>query len=496
MKVIAGPRTDFERTRGAPPPKPRNHAALLKALEAAAHARAPSVRLFAATELNEVDGPADVIEQLLVALFGDRDRAVRVAAVTSYAKRVEKKNAPAEPLEAVMHQGARDTLLPAAEGLAGRGVAASFRALLLVARAGEPGDRERALIALGTLGDKRALAELEEIAGGGTEEAPAELPMQAAALEALGRMWKKLEAEEQREGVRDRIESTVGSQVPEKAVAALRALRFMGGERARSRLEGALLEGSSSEEERRVAAKLLGEIGDAASENALARALRDDDADVRWNAQNALMKIFPNERTRVEFHAVESSYEDVSGPAASFLADEGDAALLLAKLGALRNANLSERIRFGLVRRESVPTADIVKLLASDATSARSDAAWLAGARRAPDADRAALAKALVDAARKAKTKFEETKKKGDDTDEEADAWAHAAWAVRNVDVTVFQAEAKKLATSSDVPTAVRIEAALACVGDTHLKSALADPDLEVRVAAASALAGADPMAL
>jgi ParB family chromosome partitioning protein len=496
VQVIAGPRTDVERVRGAPLPKPRNHAALFKALEAASHARAPSVRLFAAQELDEVDGPADAIEALLVALFGDRDRAVRVAAVTSYARRVEKKKAPSEPLEAVMHQGARDTLLPAAEGLAGRGVAASFRALLLVARAGEAGDRERALIALGTLGDKRALAELEEIAGGGTEEAPAELPMQAAALEALGRMWKKLEAEEQREGVRDRIESTVGSQVPEKAVAALRALRWMGGERARSRLEGALLEGSSSEDERRMAAKLLGEICDAASEKALAQALRDDDADVRWNAQNALMKIFPNERTRVEFHAVESPYEDVSGPAASFLADEGDAALLLAKLGALRNASLSERIRFGLVRRESVPTADIVKLLAADATSARSDAAWLAGARQVPDADRAALAKALVDAARKAKTKFEETKKKGDDTDDEEDAWAHAAWAVRNVDVSAFQTDAKKLATSNDVPTAVRVEAALACVGDSHLKSALADPDLEVRTAAASAMAGADPIAL
>jgi ParB family chromosome partitioning protein len=496
VKVIAGPRTDGERQRGAPPPKPRNHAALLKALEAAAHARAPSVRLFAAQELDDVDGPADAIESLLVGLFADRDRGVRVAAVNSYGRRVEKKNAPPAPLEDVMHQGARDTLLPAAEGLAGRGVAASFRALLLVARAGEAGDRERALIALGTLGDKRALAELEEIAGGGTEEAPAELPMQAAALEALGRMWKKLEAEEQREGVRDRIESTVGSQVPEKAVAALRALRWMGGERARSRLEGALLEGSSSEEERKTAAKLLGEIGDAASENALARALRDDDADVRWNAQNALMKIFPNERTRVEFHAVESPYEDVSGPAASFLADEGDAALLLAKLGALRNASLSERIRFGLVRRESVPTADIVKLLAADATSARSDAAWLAGARKIPDADRASLSKALLDAARKAKTKFEETKKKGDDTDDESDAWAHAAWAARNVDASAFQAEAKKLATSSDVPTSVRVEAALACAGDTHLKAALADPDLEVRDAAASALAGADPMSL
>src|SRR4029077_16061563 len=42
-KGIARPPPDFERVRGAPLPKPRNHAALFKALEAASHARAPSV---------------------------------------------------------------------------------------------------------------------------------------------------------------------------------------------------------------------------------------------------------------------------------------------------------------------------------------------------------------------------------------------------------------------------------------------------------------------
>ncbi len=501
--AITGPRTDTKRERGAPLLKPRNHALLFRALEAASHARAPSVRLFAARELDDVQAsdaaPAQSIEALLTGLFADRDRDVRVAAVTSYARRVEKRNAPVAPLEDVMRAGARDTLLPAAEGLAGRGVAASFRALLLVARAGEAGDRERALLALGTLGDKRGLAELEVIASGGTEEAPAELPMQAAALEALGRIFTKLEAEDERERVRDRIESTVGVTIPEKAVAALRALRWMGGERARSRLEGALVESSSSEGERKVAAELLGEIGDVASENALGRALRDDDADVRFAAQSALMKLFPNERTRVEFLAVESSYSDVAGPAASFLADEGDAALLLAKLGALRNASLRQRIRFGLVRRATIPTSDIVKLLAATSVSARADAAWLVGARAAniADADRAALSKALLDASHKAQTGFADAKKKGDSSakDAEAEAWVRAAWAARSVSADAFHAEAKRLATS-DAPIEVRVEAALACVGDSHLRALMSDPNLDVRSAAASALAGTDVSAI
>ncbi len=500
--AIVGPRTDEKRERGAPPPKPRNHALLVRVVEATAHARAPDVRLFAARELDDVDNPpsASRVEALLVGLFTDRDSRVRVAAVSSYAKRVEKKKAPSAPLSEVMTAGARDTLLPAAEGLAHEGVAASFRPLLLVARAGEAGNRERALLALGTLGDKRALSELEVIASGGTEEAPAELTMQAAALEALGRIWNKLEGDEDRERVRDKVESSVGTQVAEMAVAALRALRWMGGERGRSRIEGALTESTSSEQERRVAAELLGELADASSESALGHALNDDDADVRFAAREALMKLFPKERTRVEFLAVASNYADMSGPAAAFLADEGDAALLLTKLGALSNSSLRQRIRFGLVRRAQVAAADLAKLLAMPSVSARADAAWLVGARVASlsEEDKQALAKPLVEAVRKAQAGYVDAKKKDDKTAlaAEQDAWVRAAWAARLVAQSAFHADAKKLAVAADVPQAVRVEAIFACTGDAQLKTCLGDPEIDVRTAAASALAGGDALSL
>ncbi len=495
--AIAGVRADAKPPRSGPAPKRRDAKIALRFLEPGVHAKAPDVRLLSARELDDVDDPT--ADSLAIAVFADRNVEVRNAAVHAYAKRVEKKGAKKEPLEEVMRASARDTLLPAAEGLAHVGVAAAFRALLLVARAGEAGERERALLALGTLGDSRALAELETIAAGGTEDAPAEPSMQSAALEALGRLLAKLKDDVDRERVRDRIESNVGAKVPEMAVAALRALRWIGGERARSRLEGTVVAADSSEEERRVAAECLGEIADAASEAALGRALGDDEEEVRWAAREALAKIFPSEQTRIEFLAVESEYGDMAGPAAAFLADQGDAALLLTKLGALKDHDLRERIRFGLARRKTVPTGDIAKLLAASAASARADAAWLAGARalETPPADAVVLGKALVEAASKAQTGFASAKKAGDDTAENAEsaAWIRAAWAARLLAPDAFHAAAKKLATSHDVPSDVRIQAALTLQGEASLKPLMSDSDLNLRFAAASSLAG-DALAL
>ena len=117
-------------------------------------------------------------------LFGDRDVSVRQAAVAGYARRVIDKGAPVSPLEAVLRLGERTLVLPAAEGVATKGLASALRPLLLVVRAGEPGERERALLALGTLGDARALEEAETVAAGGTAEEPVEPSMQAAATEA------------------------------------------------------------------------------------------------------------------------------------------------------------------------------------------------------------------------------------------------------------------------------------------------------------------------
>ena len=430
---ILGPRSDAKRERGAPPLRVRDAGLTRRLLEGAARSRYAEARSASAGELDDLVDP--VADEILSQLMVDRDPTVRVAAVAAYAKRVEKKGAATAPLEGVLRGGARDTMLSAAEGLASKGVTAALRPLLLFTRAGEGVERERALLGLGALGDKRALAELEVIALGGTEEAPAEVAMQAAAIEALGRLLAKLDAED-RERIRDRVESNVGTK--ETAVAAIRGLRWIGGERARARIEGALLEKSSATPEREAAAIALGDLADLGAEPALARALNDEDDDVRWAAREALSKLFPKDQTRVEFLAVESEHDDISEPAATFLANEGDPGRLLDKLAKLSRESLRQRIRFGLVRRQTLPTASLIKLLGEPAAAARGDAAWVVGARakQTVTSDSAALVPALIAAAKAAEKAHGAAALAGKipERDAELEAWVRALWAARELD--------------------------------------------------------------
>ena len=492
---ILGARSDLKPERGAPRPKRRDAALATRLLEGAASSRHADVRQAATTELDDLDDKR--ADALLAALIVDRDPSVRVAATSAYARRVEKKGADPTPLEGVLRGGARDTMLAAAEGLAFKGVTTALRPLLLFARAGEEGERERAVLGLGALGDKRALAELDTIALGGTEEAPAEVPMQAAAIEALGRLLAKLDPED-RDRVRDRVESSVGTKESAVAVAALRGLRWIGGERARARLEGALLEKSSSDDERSAAAIALGELGDKEAEPALAKALGDDDDDVRWAAREALDKLFPSDRTRVEFLAVESEHEDISEPAASFLANEGDAALLLRKLAKLSREALRQRIRFGLVRRDTLPAAELARLLEESEPAARADAAWVVGARGAvvDAASRKVLVPALVAAAQRAEKGYAAASHAGKTAvrDAELEAWVRAVWATRELDPAAMRADAQRWLAADTTPSELRLESARALAGggkadQSVLRDALADGDPDVRSAAAAALA-------
>lgn len=496
---IAGPRSDAPRLPGKPKEKPRDAAVAKRFLEQAVKSRYFEIRLAAATELDDLDDAS--ADALLVSLFGDRDVSVRTRAVAAYAVRVEKKGAPPGPLEDLVRGGARETMLGAAEGLAHEKSAAAFRPLLLFVRAGEEGERERALLGLGTLGDPRALAELEVVAGGGTEEAPADVPMQAAALEGLGRLHDQLKSSEDKERVRDRVEGSIGTKENSLAVAAVRALRWISGERARTRIESVLSNDGSTQPERQAAVKALSDIGDPASEAVLGKAL--DSWDVRWEARYALEKLFPDQRTRIELLSVESSYVDLSGPAATFLATEGDPSLLLEKLAKLSDATLRERLRFGLVRRDNIPSAPLAKLLQSPSAQARADACWVVGVRATQmKAEAKTLGPALANAVKQAETAHREAVRLGKNADEiqaEARAWLMALWAARKLDVNLRD-DARRLLGQRTAPSDVRLEAARMVAGDAQarpeLEAALGDPDLVLRFEAAAALASADPVGL
>ncbi|MCK6592932.1 MAG: HEAT repeat domain-containing protein [Polyangiaceae bacterium] len=363
-------------------------------------------------------------------------------------------------------------------------------------------------MALGTLGDARALEELETVAGGGTKEAPVETSMQAAAIEALGRIANKLSIDDVRRRVIDRVEQSVDVSDTRLREAAARGLRWVGGEKSRVTLERLAREQGTPETLRVVAIVLLGELGDAAAEPTLAKALEHWNNDARREARKALEKLFPNERTRVEFLAVGSPYDDIAEPAATYLAKEAEPAQLLPRLATLKDEDLRFRLTIGLLERPSLAAVDLARLLEDDRAAAREDAAFLiAGRTSSPEGtasapsseDKDIFAKALAAAERRTADRWAKTH--AAERNEEATAWREILWAARRIGTPSLAPVLRSIVSGGDkvAPPDVRVEAARAlgafgsAADEPSLAAALRDMDAGVRAAAAASLAKLDP---
>ncbi|HZI12622.1 MAG TPA: HEAT repeat domain-containing protein, partial [Myxococcus sp.] len=450
--------------------KKRDVALAVRFLRQAVRAQDVVVRVFAARELEHGDEAGQ--SELLAGLFADRDASVRAEAVERYAKRVTGKGAPVEPLEEVLRGGTRELMLPAAEAVAHKGHASALRPLLLYARAGEDGQRERALLALGTLGDARALSELETVAAGGTPEAPTEPSMMWAAIEGLGRLASKLPDGEDRRRVEEKVEATAteGTDLMLQQ-AGVRGLRAIGGERARVRLEALLNDSGTPHSVRIATAQELGKLGDTEAEAALALALDDDNFEVRRAARAALDVLFPKERTRVEFLAVASRWSDISQSAAAYLASEGDPVLLVPRLATLTDVALRLQLRRGLARRGVLPVPEVVALLGHDKPEAREEAAWLVGTwtgetREAGAVDTAALARALVTAERRTASEWAADARAVTKRAVLATAWERLVWAGARLGAAGLADSARAILQGGEAaaPARVRVEAARALV--------------------------------
>ncbi|MCP3102446.1 hypothetical protein LZ198_26590, partial [Myxococcus sp. K15C18031901] len=446
--------------------KKRDAALAVRVLRVAVKAQDAAVRLAALRELEH--GAESGQSELLAGLFSDRDVSVRAEAVELYSRRVVEHGAPVAPLEEVLRGGAREVMLPAAEGVAFKGGVSALRPLLLYARAGEDGQRERALRALGTLGDARALSELETVAAGGTPEAPTEPSMVWAAIEGLGRLAPKLPEGDERRRVEEKVEAAaVEGATTELQQAGVKGLRAMGGERARVKLEALLTDDATDSDVRITVAQELGKLRDPLAETALAATLDADDDDLRQEARKALDALFPKERTRVEFLAVASIYADISGPAATYLSREGEPALLVPRLATLANVQLRLRLRRGLARRGALPLPEVVALLGHDKPEAREEAALLVGtwtgeAREPTQVDVAALSRALVTAERR--TAAEWLAAPGPKRAPLATAWERLLWAASRLGAPAISDSARAILVGGrDVaPAPVRQEAARA----------------------------------
>lgn len=481
-------------------------------------------------------------ETLLARLAEDREPAVRVAATESLAFRAEHfVGATIDALASALRGGRRELVLPAAVGLASRSRPEAFQALLLVFKAGEQAERERAVVALGQLGDRRALEELEPLLASNAELAPEDAALAPAAAEALGRLLPRLRnddpahPDEQRR-VRDLVVHLASEGAPVLRKRALTGLRHaaaaMSGAEGRHLLERIVADAYDELEVRVHAAEELGKLGSPESEAVLADALSEDDARLRRAAMEALERIFPRQRvenrTRTSLLALRSPYADISAKAASFLADEGDPATLVGRLAEIESDDIRRRLRQGLIRRGACPVNELVAVLAGKAASSRgnasaqdsdralADAAWIAGAAAtgnlaadARDTLRAAVAAAVARAAaawRSLRASLGALTERTSDTDtarlaRAEEAWRAGLWAALRLDADAGRAARDALTSSASPPTPAPVRReALHFLGkhgkpsDLDLvRPMLTDADASVRAAAAATYATLAP---
>lgn len=461
----------------------------------AAAARSPhaELRLDAAKTLNTIEDRE--AEAHLSRLLGDREAEVRVAAAEAVAYRASVfASATIEPLRAVLKQGRRELVLPAALGLAAKKRPEAFQPLLLVFKAGEGVERERALLGLGMLGDRRALAELLPLLDPHAELSDEERALVPAIYEALGAMLPSLRDLDEQAKVRDLVERTAKNGAPLPRARAITGLRHAADDRSRAVLENIAADPFAEVVVRGAAVEQLGHLAHPSSEAVLGEALSATGAMVRDQALEALKKLFPNDPTRVNLLALSSTWAPLSDSAALFLAKHGDPQLLVKRLAEIKSPDARRRLRLGLVRRGLCPKDQVEALLRAEDAGARAEAAWMAGA-----AGEGALAGAVKASLERAEAGYQrEANRPGAKQRTEAEAWRAGFWAASTTGADA-QVSARTAATNAELPAPVRAEAIrfLARHGRKEdavvLQPVLGDRAEPVRAAAAEAIAKLHP---
>lgn len=447
-------------------------------------------------------------EEVLARLIEDREQEIRVAACETMAFRAEYvEGATLDALADTLRAGRRELVLPAAAGLASKGRAEAFNALVLVFKAGEQNERERAVLALGMLGDRRALEELMPLVQPEDELEEEDVALVPGIIEALGRMLPHL-ADTEEHGpeltrVRDLVEHTAKEGANDMRQRAITGLRHAGDDRSRALIERVAGDVHDERDPRTHSINELGLLGNPASEPVLAEILGESNYRLRHGALEALQRIFPTERTRTSLLALRSEHDDISAPAASFLARRGDPATLVGRMSEIDSAEVRTRLRQGLIRRGVCPVPEVSAMLAGDAVGPRADAAWLAGS-----SGKAELADAVTRAVKRSAGDWSAARQRISGSHDSAgrerlshaeSAWRASLWAADRLAADAGGAAAREAVAMADAPADVRCIALrfLANHGSRDdvpaIEPSLSDPDASVRVAAAATLASLAP---
>jgi len=315
------------------------------------------------------------VDPALAVLTVHADDDVRHAAVEAVGWRLRKRGGPSEPLIKALKHRDPVTQFLVAEGL-GRGGRAEGLGPLMAAvdLQDDPLLRERAVEALGELGDPRALELLLKIVND-----PEHL-LRRRAVEAIGRMGRSAKAHELLELLLDLARGTDVT-----ASFALRGLRWFdhpeGWQLIRRRAADShfLFQGATVE--------LLGYNDDPSTRDLLLRLLAEaDDSGLLEIALASARRLWGRDSLEPDYAAVRNENLDEDEQDALFrrLQEHGDARRMLEILPKL-SSETAARLKGILLSRQPLPVAEAQTVVAGPDAAAAGVAAHLLGRAGAPE---------------------------------------------------------------------------------------------------------------
>ncbi len=434
----------------------------------------------------EVDSPLAVLT-----VYADDD--IRQAAVEAVGWRLRKRGGPAEPLLKALKHRDPETQFLAAEGLARGGRPEGLGPLMAAVDLQEDlALRQRAVDALGELGDPRALDLLLKIAN------DPEHALRLAAVEAVGRMGRSAKAHELLELLLNLARGT--DRVAERA---LRGLRWFDHPEGWQLIRRRAIDASPPLQFTPV--ELLGHNDDPATRDVLLRLLAEAEDYVLFKtAQGSSRRLWGAESLEPDYAAVRnpqwgSDDDDVFRR----LQERGDARRLLEILPHLP-AQAAARAKGILLSRQPPPVAEAQTVVAGPDAAAAGVAAHLLGRAGATEAGPAVAAALRRWWGEWDKGRQEESRRgaqPGKLTGPLREPLRSLAWAAGRLGVATDTLIAVAT-TRADVPfdRPLRREAVAALATGAPSKAALAaleglaaGGDPEIRATAAQAVARGDP---
>ena len=445
------------------------------------------------------------VDPLLAVLVSNPNAELRDAAVQAAGGRFRKRGSPTDPLlKAIRHKNPQ-TQFFAAEGLA-RGKRHEGMNVLLssIEYLEDFGLRQRAVTALGELGDARSVDKLLQLA---SEDGHA---LQEAAAEAVGHLKRSPQAD-----AIVRLLARLAKGTGGVAQRALVGLRYYDTPSAWDIVRAKLstkARGWQGEQIREIAAEQLGYNDDPATRDLLLKTLRTADAaDLVGPAFTSAVRLWGQDTLEPHYHAIQNPHadelfeeHDALEYVVKTVAEKGDALRIMEAFPKFP-AGVQEPLEAALLSRPNLPVKEAVAALThADEGTVRLATRLLGHLPSADDAVKKAVADALTrwwSIWQERRVRVDRDRNAEESLDRATTCVESLLWAAGRVDVSAnLLADIARARPDDPRAKPIRLEAARCLVMGKPsaktmelLEGLAVGADADVRVLAADLLARSDP---